>query len=150
MDFFKNLRKSQFRLWKKGVLELSRAARIKPRQIERSGFFLLDTNGSLRKVKKFNGMFPTKKKIQESQNEFDPGTLNPTTGHIGLTSCLNIESDYSFRCNVSHFIIVESVHFITLSIYTERKEKNDEINFTMFSKYKCFFQLKQFIHVVYV
>ena len=46
----------------KGVLERRRAAAIKPRKIERSGFFLLDHNGSLRKVKKFNGTFPTKKK----------------------------------------------------------------------------------------
>ena len=45
----------------KGVLELRRAATMKPRKIERSGFFLLDHNGRLRKVKKFNGMFPTKK-----------------------------------------------------------------------------------------
>ena len=62
LEFLKNLRKSQFRLLEKGVLEHRRAATIKPRKIERSGFFILDHNGSLKKVKKFNGMFPTSKK----------------------------------------------------------------------------------------
>ena len=40
-----NLRKSQFRYSENGVLELCQAATIKPRQIECSGFFLLDRNG---------------------------------------------------------------------------------------------------------
>ena len=41
----KNGRKSQFRYLGKGVIELHRAATIKPRKIERSGFILLDHNG---------------------------------------------------------------------------------------------------------
>ena len=60
-NIFKNRRKPQFRYLEKGVLELYRAATIKPRMIERSGFFLLDHNASLRKVEKFNGIFRTKK-----------------------------------------------------------------------------------------
>ena len=44
-NVFKNCRKPQFRFLEKGVLELHRAATIKPRKIERSGFFLLDHNG---------------------------------------------------------------------------------------------------------
>ena len=52
----------RFCLLEKGVLELCWAATIKPRKIERSVFFLLDHNRSLRTVKKFNCMFPTKKK----------------------------------------------------------------------------------------
>ena len=54
-------RKSQFRHLEKGILKLRRAATIKPRKIECSVFFLLDHNGSLGKVKKFDGMFSTKK-----------------------------------------------------------------------------------------
>ena len=40
-----NCQKSQFHYLKKGLLELCRAATIKPRQIKRSGFLLLDHNG---------------------------------------------------------------------------------------------------------
>ena len=46
--FFENLQKSQIRYLEKGVLELCRAATIKPRQIERSCFLLLDHNGQTR------------------------------------------------------------------------------------------------------
>ena len=45
MKIRRNRRKSQFRYLEKGALELYRAATTKPRQIERSGFFLLDHNG---------------------------------------------------------------------------------------------------------
>ena len=48
MKFRRNRRKSQFRYLEKGALELYRAATTKPRQIERSGFFLLDHNGQTR------------------------------------------------------------------------------------------------------
>ena len=48
MKIRKNRRKSQFRYLEKGALELHRAATTKPRQIERSGFFLLDHNGQTR------------------------------------------------------------------------------------------------------
>ena len=44
----KNRRKSQTRYLEKGVLELCWATRIKPRQIERSGYFLLDCNWQTR------------------------------------------------------------------------------------------------------
>ena len=64
LKIVENHRKSQFYYLEKGELELSRAATLKPRKIEGSVFFLLDQNGSLRKVKTFNGMFPTKKKIE--------------------------------------------------------------------------------------
>ena len=47
MKIRKNRRKSQFRYSEKGALELRRAATTKPRQIERSGLFLLDHNGQL-------------------------------------------------------------------------------------------------------
>ena len=53
----------------KGVLELRRAATIKPKKIECSVLFQLDHNGSLRKVKKFNGMFPTKKQARIIERE---------------------------------------------------------------------------------
>ena len=59
---------AQFRLLEKGVLELCWAATINPRKIDCSGFFLLDHNGSLRKVKKFNGMFPNKKNRNRKTN----------------------------------------------------------------------------------
>ena len=48
MKIRRNRRKSQFRYLEKGALELYRAATTKPRQIERSGFFLLDHNGQTR------------------------------------------------------------------------------------------------------
>ena len=48
MKIRQNRRKSQFRYLEKGALELYRAATTKPRQIERSGFFLLDHNGQTR------------------------------------------------------------------------------------------------------
>ena len=44
----KDRRKSQFRYLENGVLELRRAAKIKPRKIEPSGFFLLDHNRETR------------------------------------------------------------------------------------------------------
>ena len=45
MKIRKNRQKSQFRYLEKGALKLRRAATTKPRQIERSSFFLLDRNG---------------------------------------------------------------------------------------------------------
>ena len=48
MKIRRNRRKSQFRYLEKGALELYRAATTKPRQIERSVFFLLDHNGQTR------------------------------------------------------------------------------------------------------
>ena len=42
LRYFENRQKSQFSYWEKGVLKICTAATIKPRQIERSGFFLLD------------------------------------------------------------------------------------------------------------
>ena len=45
MKIRRNRRKSQFHYLEKGALELYRAATTKPRQIERSVFFLLDHNG---------------------------------------------------------------------------------------------------------
>ena len=45
MKIRRNRRKSQSRYLEKGALELRRAAMTKPRQIERSGIFLLDHNG---------------------------------------------------------------------------------------------------------
>ena len=45
LRIFGNRRKYQFCYLEKGGLELHRAATIKPRKIERSGFFLLDHNG---------------------------------------------------------------------------------------------------------
>ena len=45
MKIGKNRRKSQIRYLDKGVLEFCRAATIKPRRTERSGFILLDHNG---------------------------------------------------------------------------------------------------------
>ena len=44
MKIRQNNQKSQFRYLEKGALKLRRAAMTKPRQIERSSFFLLDHN----------------------------------------------------------------------------------------------------------
>ena len=44
MKIRQNRQKSQFRYLEKGALELHWAAMTKPRQIGRSGFFLLDHN----------------------------------------------------------------------------------------------------------
>ena len=48
VEIFENCQKSQFRYLKTGVLELRQATTIKPRKIERSGFFLLDHNRQTR------------------------------------------------------------------------------------------------------
>ena len=57
MKIRRNRRKSQFRYLEKGALELYRAATTKPRQIERSGFFLLDHNGKSRIYRLVPGSF---------------------------------------------------------------------------------------------
>ena len=48
MKISKNCQKPQFPYSEKGAFELRWAATIKPRQIERSGLFLLDQNGQTR------------------------------------------------------------------------------------------------------
>ena len=47
MKIRRNRQKSQFRYLEIGALELYRFATTKPKQIERSGFFLLDHNGQI-------------------------------------------------------------------------------------------------------
>ena len=48
MKISKNCQKPQFPYSEKGALKLRWAAPIKPRQIKRSGLFLLDQNGQTR------------------------------------------------------------------------------------------------------
>ena len=55
MKIRRNRRKSQFRYLEKGALELYRTATTKPRQIECSGFFLLDHNGQTRVYRLVSG-----------------------------------------------------------------------------------------------
>ena len=55
MKIRKNRRKYQLRYLKKGALELYRAATTKPRQIERSVFFLVDHNGQTRVYRLVSG-----------------------------------------------------------------------------------------------
>ena len=55
MKIRKNCRKSQFRYLEKGTLELCCAAKTKLKQIERSGFFLLDHNEQTRVYRLVSG-----------------------------------------------------------------------------------------------
>jgi len=61
LKFWKFCRKSQICDLEKGVLELCWTATIKPRQIDRSGFFLLDHNGQIRVYRLVSGQSDERK-----------------------------------------------------------------------------------------
>ena len=106
MKVRKNHRESQFRYLEKGALALCRATTTKPRQIERSSFFLLDHNGQTRVYRLVSGPFDVLlRRKHDSPMEEDDCTLSNTNGNLWDRTGPTLLNSYYKKLIITYFSI---------------------------------------------